>query len=124
MRASPARDEYRGMSVDQSGDLSGAGELREQVRAARLRLAASAAELGALMGGLGEYAESERLLRQAVELYEADCGATHPRLAVPLHALGAACAARGRLAEAERLYRRALRIVGRGTAGRGTEELS
>ncbi|MCI3270035.1 tetratricopeptide repeat protein [Streptomyces cylindrosporus] len=46
--------------------------LREQVRAARLRFADSAADLGVLLRLLGEYAEAERLLRQAVEIYEAD----------------------------------------------------
>ncbi|WP_406445847.1 tetratricopeptide repeat protein [Streptomyces sp. NBC_01613] len=46
--------------------------LREQVRAARLRLADSAADLGILLRLLGEHAEAERMLRQAVEIYEAD----------------------------------------------------
>ena len=46
--------------------------LREQVRGAWLRLADSAADLGTLLRLLGEYAEAERLLRQALEIYEAD----------------------------------------------------
>ncbi|MFJ9536852.1 tetratricopeptide repeat protein [Streptomyces sp. NPDC101225] len=55
--------------------------LREQVRSARLRLADSAADLGTLLRLLGEYAEAERLLRQALEIYEADRGtpAVHHR---------------------------------------------
>jgi tetratricopeptide (TPR) repeat protein len=46
--------------------------LRAQIRAARLRLADSAADLGTLLRLLGEYTEAERLLRQALEIYEAD----------------------------------------------------
>ncbi|MGI5454407.1 tetratricopeptide repeat protein [Streptomyces sp. CA-249302] len=46
--------------------------LREQVRGARLRFADSAVDLGTLLRLLGEYTEAERLLRQAVEIYEAD----------------------------------------------------
>ncbi|MFF4252232.1 tetratricopeptide repeat protein [Streptomyces sp. NPDC001663] len=59
------------MSDDQSGT-DGLHGLREQVRAARLRLADSAADLGTLLRLLGEHTEAERMLRQAVEIYEAD----------------------------------------------------
>jgi len=100
------------VSVDQ------AGKLREQVRVARLRLADSAAELGTVLGLLGEYAEAEKLLRQAVQMYESSCGTDHPRLAAALNSLGGACVARGRLAEGERLCRRALRIIDNGTLER------
>jgi tetratricopeptide (TPR) repeat protein len=96
------------VSVDQGS------QLRERVRVTRLRLADTAAELGTVLGLLGEHAEAESLLRQAIGIYESSCGTDHPRLAAPLNALGAACAARGRLGEAERLYRRALRIVHKG----------
>jgi hypothetical protein len=65
MRAGAPRHEHRSVSDD-------ALTLREQVRAARLRLADSAAELGTLLRLHGEYAEAARLLRQAVEIYEAD----------------------------------------------------
>jgi tetratricopeptide (TPR) repeat protein len=95
-----------------------AGTLREQVRGARLRFADSAAELAAVLSLLGEHAEAEGLLRQAIGIYESSCGPEHVRLAAPLNALGAACAARGRLAEAERLCQRALRIVQRGALTR------
>jgi len=88
-----------------------ASELRERVRVARLRLAETAAELGTVLGLLGQHAEAEHLLREAVQLYESSPGPHRLRLAASLNALGAACAARGRLAEAERLYRRALQIV-------------
>jgi len=96
------------MSVDRARGLG------EQVREARLRLADSAAQLGTLLGLLGEHGEAEDLLRQAIAIYESSCGAGHVRLAAPLSALGAACAARGRLPEAERLCRRALEILGDG----------
>jgi hypothetical protein len=49
-----------------------ARSLREQVRGARLRLADSATDLGVLLRLLGQYTEAERLLRQAVDLYETD----------------------------------------------------
>jgi tetratricopeptide (TPR) repeat protein len=94
-----------------------AGTLQERVRAARLRLADSAAELGAVLGLLGEHAEAEDLLRRAVGIYESSGGTDHRRLAASLNALSAACAARGRLAEAERLCHRALRIVHNGALG-------
>ncbi|PWI18685.1 hypothetical protein DI272_34505 [Streptomyces sp. Act143] len=48
--------------------------LREQVRTARLRYADSAAELGTLLRLRGELAAAERLLRQAVAIYEAERG--------------------------------------------------
>jgi tetratricopeptide (TPR) repeat protein len=103
--------QHRPVSVHQ------ARTLREQVRAARLRLADEAAELGAVLGLLGEHAEAEGLLRQAIGIYESSCGTDDPRLAAPLNALSSACAARGRLAEAERLCHRALRIVEKGAVG-------
>ena len=71
MRPSPPRHEHRHVSDDQSGT-DGLHGLREQVRAARLRLADSAADLGTLLRLLGEHTEAERMLRQAVEIYEAD----------------------------------------------------
>ncbi|MEU6381406.1 tetratricopeptide repeat protein [Streptomyces sp. NPDC046909] len=46
--------------------------LRQQVRAARLRFADSATELGTLLRLRGDHTEAERLLRQAVEIYEAE----------------------------------------------------
>ena len=85
-------------------------KLQAQVTAARLRLADSTAELGTVLGLLGEHTEAEQLLRQAVAIYESSCGPDDLRLAAPLTSLDAACAAKGRLAEAERLCRRALRI--------------
>jgi hypothetical protein len=93
------------MSVQQARDL------REHVRQTRLRLADIAAELGGVLGSLGEHAEAENLLRQAIGIYESGCGTHDPRLAAPLNALGATCAARGRLAEAEALHHRALHII-------------
>ncbi|MCX5047838.1 MULTISPECIES: tetratricopeptide repeat protein [unclassified Streptomyces] len=60
-----------------SDDPTGTAGLHEQVRAARLRLADCAADLGTLLRLLGEHAEAERLLRRAVEIYEAD-RRTHP----------------------------------------------
>ncbi len=65
MRVRASRHEHRSVSDD-------APTLREQVRAARLRLADSAAELGTLLRLRGEHAEAERLLRQAVEIYETE----------------------------------------------------
>ncbi|MFD7933611.1 hypothetical protein ACFV4T_03570 [Streptomyces sp. NPDC059755] len=53
--------------------------LRDLVRTARLRLADSAADLGTLLRLLrllrllGDHYQAERLLRQALEIYEADC---------------------------------------------------
>ncbi|MCX4816468.1 tetratricopeptide repeat protein [Streptomyces sp. NBC_01239] len=47
--------------------------LRDLVRTARLRLADSAADLGTLLRLLGEHDQAEGLLRQALEIYEADC---------------------------------------------------
>ncbi|MFE6487297.1 tetratricopeptide repeat protein [Streptomyces sp. NPDC057757] len=47
--------------------------LRDLVRTARLRLADSAADLGTLLRLLGEHDQAERLLRQALDIYEADC---------------------------------------------------
>ena len=88
-----------------------AGRLREEIRDCRMQLADAAADLGTALGRRGEYADAERLLRQAVAIYESCGQADHARLAAPLSALGAACAARGRPGEAERLIRRALRIV-------------
>lgn len=99
------------MSVDQPAAFG------EQVRAPRLRLADSAAELGVVLGLLGAHAQAEDLLRHAIGIYESSGGADHLRLAASLNALGAACAARGRLAEAERLCQRALRIVQKGEPG-------
>jgi tetratricopeptide (TPR) repeat protein len=90
-----------------------AGTVQEQVRAARLRFADAATELGTVLGLLGEHADAEALLRRAIGIYESGCGTDDLRLAAPLNALGAACAAGGRLAEAERLCRRALRIARR-----------
>jgi len=81
------------------------------MRETRLRLADVAAELGTVLGSLGEHTEAENLLRQAIGIYESNCGTHDPRLAAPLTALGATCAARGRLAEAEALHHRALHII-------------
>lgn len=67
MRVTACRREHRSVS-DNALTLT----LHEQVRAARLRLADSAAELGTLLRLRGEHAEAERLLRQAVEIYEAE----------------------------------------------------
>lgn len=67
MRSYPRRAEHRDVSDDQIPQ-----SLREQVRGARLRLADSAADLGTLLRLLGEHTEAERLLRQALEIYEAD----------------------------------------------------
>jgi tetratricopeptide (TPR) repeat protein len=88
-----------------------ARDLRERVRETWLRLADVAAELGTILGWLGEHTEAENLLRQAIGIYESSCGTHDPRLAAPLTALGATCAARGHLAEAEALHHRALHII-------------
>jgi hypothetical protein len=68
MRRATPRHEHRAVSDHRTGTAG----LREQVRAARLRLADSAADLGTLLRLLGEHAEAERMLRQAVEIYETD----------------------------------------------------
>ena len=86
-------------------------QLGDQVPLARLHLADVAAELGALLGRLGEYREAESLLRHAIDIYESGCVPDRARLAAALSALSAICAARGRLVEAERLCRRALHII-------------
>lgn len=65
MRAAAPRPQHRSVSDD-------ALTLREQLRTARLRYADSAAELGTLLRLRGELTEAERLLRQAVEIYEAE----------------------------------------------------
>ena len=88
-------------------------QLGDQVPLARLHLADAAAELGALLGQLGEYREAESLLRHAIDVYESGCEPDHARLAAALSALSTTCAARGRLAEAERLCRHALHIIHR-----------
>jgi hypothetical protein len=44
--------------------------LSEQVRQARLRLAAAAAELGTVLVLRGQHAEAETLLRRAISIYE------------------------------------------------------
>jgi len=76
-----------------------------------LRIADSAAELGATLAVLGQHIEAERLLRQAIAIYEENWGRDDPRFAGALYALGTTCAARGRLTEAEQFYHRALRTV-------------
>ena len=86
-------------------------QLGNEIPHARLRLADAAAELGALLGQLGDYTEAEPLLRHAVRIYQSRQGRDHLRLAAALTALSGACAARGRLVEAERLSRRALHVI-------------
>jgi hypothetical protein len=44
--------------------------LSEQVRQARLRLAAAATELGTVLVLRGRHAEAETLLRRAISIYE------------------------------------------------------
>jgi Flp pilus assembly protein TadD len=104
-RRHPARGQHSLMPADQ------AEQLREQIRVCRMQLADAAAGLGTALGRRGRYVEAEPLLRRAVAIYEACCGAEHPRFAEPLSALSAACAAPGRPGEAERLSRRALKII-------------
>jgi tetratricopeptide (TPR) repeat protein len=101
------------VSVDQDVHQPGrsGAHVGAEIGVARLRLADAAAELGTLLGALGEHREAEPLLRQAVDIFES-CGGPHQaRLAGALSALGTACAARGRLDEAERLCRRALQVI-------------
>jgi tetratricopeptide (TPR) repeat protein len=88
----------------------GANQLREQVRTAWLSLADLSAELGTVLGLLGEHGQAESLLRLAVAVYESNGGLDFPRLAAPLSSLGAARQARGHLDEAAALYRRALEV--------------
>ena len=113
-KRAPARPGHsRLVSVDQSihqPSRSGA-HVGAEIGVARLRLADAAAELGTLLGALGEHREAEPLLRQAVDIFESCGGPDQARLAGALSALGTACAARGRLDEAERLCRRALQII-------------
>jgi tetratricopeptide (TPR) repeat protein len=104
-RADAPRGQHHVMPVNQ------AGQLREQIRDHRMRLADATADLGTAFGQRGEYAQAERLLRQAITIYESCSGPDHARLAAPLSALSALCAARGRLGEADRLCRRALTIL-------------
>jgi serine/threonine-protein kinase len=73
-------------------------------------LAASLTELANTRFYLGDYAESERLNRRALEIDERFYGARHPLVADVLINLGAIEFNLGRFADAERFNRRALEI--------------
>lgn len=65
---------------------------------------------GAALEGLGRYAESEQLYREALPRLEERLGARHIEIAYLLHNLGAVVEMRGDRAEAIRLYQRALEM--------------
>ena len=65
---------------------------------------------GAALEGLGRYAESEHIYRDALPVLEKRLGVRHVEVANLLHNLGAVVEARGDREEAVRLYRRALEI--------------
>jgi tetratricopeptide repeat protein len=71
-RPHPARGQHSLMPADQSE------QLHEQVRVCRMQLADATAELGAALARRGRYVEAEPLLRRAVAIYEACCGADGP----------------------------------------------
>jgi hypothetical protein len=58
-----------------------------------------------------DFTAAERLLREAIQLQEADLGPDHPDLANTLNNLGVLCEMAGRPAEAEGCYRRAYEIA-------------
>ena len=59
----------------------------------------------------GDYAASERLLRDAAATQEATLGSSHPDLAITLNNLAFVCEQTGQVDEAERGYRRAHAIA-------------
>jgi hypothetical protein len=61
--------------------------------------------------GDGDYAEAERLLREAAGIQEATLGSTHPDLATTLNNLAFVCERLNKVDEAERGYRRAHAIA-------------
>jgi hypothetical protein len=58
-----------------------------------------------------DFTAAERLLREAIQLQEADLGPDHPDLANTLNNLGVLCEMAGRPTEAEGCYRRAYEIA-------------
>jgi hypothetical protein len=72
---------------------------------------ASRIEAAQQAAAAGDYAEAERLLREAAATQELSLGSLHPDLASTLNNLALVCERRNKLDEAERGYRRAHAIA-------------
>jgi tetratricopeptide (TPR) repeat protein len=94
-----------------------AGDLDESDGLLALVEADTRVVLATVYGNLGEYAESERQRRRAIELYTRERGAESPEVLNELAPLSLAIAEQDRGAEAEAIARRGLEIAER-TVGR------
>lgn len=66
--------------------------------------------MAALAFAKGNYIESERLLKNSIEILEKSLGVNHPKAAMSYHDLGKTYYRLGKYSDAEELYNKSLEI--------------